>query len=105
MTAVNISASGVYCVVVWGIDVLHRYDSRKCVTDSLRDKFPSLLRPIFDIVVFSIIAIVGISFILVIPFYPFSRAFLVLECFIAIAYFSLEVFEQAEWKSDFPYIS
>jgi hypothetical protein len=47
----------------------------------------------------------GNAFMLLTCFYLLSRGFILLECFIQLAYVPPEAFHQAEWSSYWPHIS
>jgi hypothetical protein len=94
VAAVNLAASGVYCVAIWAHSVIQAYIY----------KMRRLGRYEFFWVANGI-AIASVVFFGVIPFYLFSRAFLVVECFMSLAHLPPEVFQQPEWSSYFPHIS
>jgi hypothetical protein len=100
VTAVNIAASGVYCAAIWVNCRFERlWDRRK------RHLLSRPLRLAVGSVSAAVFVLLLILFVLAILFYLFSRAFLVVECFMSLASLPPEVFQQPEWSSYFPHIS
>jgi hypothetical protein len=107
VAAVNIACSGIYGVALSASRVLGelRHHLQVRINRATPTRLSLALQTLVLYGVSGTAVTLSILFILAIPFYLFSRAFLMVECFISLAYLPPEVFQQAEWSSYFPHIS